>query len=167
MDACVRRLFPRRAQIYFPADLFPGHGQTRGRSHRARFAPVGGRCDRPAPPCGIGERLLSVDCRPNSVGGTFDLNTRRSEQPAIRTAGDPNSRTPPRLCENVAAEFRQRKSFYLRLPHSAESGFHWRKSRLAPKSGAAGETNSLRPLQSDVSTQRPPKAALGAIGQLR
>ena len=36
--------------------------------------------------------------------------------------------------------------------------FHWRKSRLAPKPRLAGETNSLRPLQSDVFTQPRPKA---------
>jgi hypothetical protein len=42
--------------------------------------------------------------------------------------------------------------------------FYWRKSRLAPKSGAAGETNSLRPLQSDVFTQPPPEAVMAPLG---
>jgi hypothetical protein len=34
--------------------------------------------------------------------------------------------------------------------------FYWRKSWVAPKSRVPGETNSLRPLQSDVFTQPPP-----------
>ena len=58
----------------------------------------------------------------------------------------PCSRFGSRLCENASADFRKRKSFYLRVPHWSESGFLLDKIEVSAQVASGRENQFSAPV---------------------